>query len=402
MEIQSSDKKTGKASAGVYLDYNATTPLDPDIFKLMEPYFKELFGNPASGSHQWGWVAENAVQKARMQVANFVGCKSSEIAFTSGATEANNWVIFGLISKLREQNPNEPIHMITSNVEHSSIMKSMAAAEKLYNVEVDFLPVNSLGHVEVEQVQKALKPHTKLISLIWVNNEIGSINPIPEIAKLAKANNVLIHSDGTQSVGKIPVHATEMGLDFISFSAHKLYGPKGVGALYIRGAHPKVEINPLVWGGGQERGLRSGTLNVPAIVGMGAACEFSQKNLAHETAHLLELRNHMWAQLQNAFGDIVSLNGHPTERSPMNLNITFRSCPSEILLPRLQKLGVSTGSACASNAAYVSHVLKAIGLTHEQAGCTLRMSFGRWTTKEELNHAVELLKQALPAKPGHA
>lgn len=395
MELQSSVEKSSKAFAGVYLDYNATTPLDPEIYKLMEPYFKELFGNPASGSHQWGWVAENAVQKARMQVASFIGCKSSEVTFTSGATEANNWVIFGLISKIREQNPNEPIHMITSNVEHSSIMKAMAAANKLYNVDVDFLPVNSLGQIEVEQVRQALKPHTKLISLIWVNNEIGSINPIPEIAKLAKDNGVLIHSDGTQSVGKIPVHATDMGLDFISFSAHKLYGPKGAGALYIRGANPKVEINPLVWGGGQERGLRSGTLNVPAIVGMGAACEMSQKNLAQETAHLLDLRHHMWTELQSAFGDKVSLNGHPTDRSPMNLNITFRSCPTEELLPRLQKLGVSTGSACASNAAYVSHVLRAIGLSPEQANSTLRMSFGRWTTKSELDHAVGLLKQAV-------
>ena len=404
MDLQTSLDKSGVTSAGspapvvsatgVYLDYNATTPLDPEIYKLMEPYFKEFFGNPASASHKWGWTAENAVQKSRMQVAGFIGAKSSEVAFTSGATEANNWVIFGLISKLREANPNEPIHMITSNVEHSSIMKAMAAAQKIYNVDVDFLPVNSYGQVELEQIAHAIKPHTKLISLIWVNNEVGSINPIPEIAKLAKEKQILLHTDGTQAVGKIPVHATDMGIDFLSFSAHKLYGPKGVGALYIRGAHPKVEINPLVWGGGQERGLRSGTLNVPAIVGMGAACDICQKTMATETAHLANMRDYLWSELKAVFADAISLNGHPTDRSPMSLNITLRSYPTEMLMPRLQKLGVSTGSACASSAGHGSHVLRAIGLTNEQAGCSLRLSVGRWTTQNELDQAVSLLKYA--------
>lgn len=404
MDLQTSFDKNGSAPAegstsvasatGVYLDYNATTPLDPEIYKLMEPYFKEFFGNPASASHKWGWTAENAVQKARMQVANFIGSKSTEVFFTSGATEANNWVIFGLISKLREANPNEPIHMITSNVEHSSIMKAMAAANKLYNVEVDFLPVNSHGQIVAEQVARALKPHTKLISLIWVNNEIGTINPISEIAKVAKENNVLLHTDGTQAVGKIPVHATDMGIDFLSFSAHKLYGPKGAGVLYIRGANPKVEINPLIWGGGQERGLRSGTLNVPAVVGMGAACDICQKNIATEAAHLASLRDYLWSELKNVFADKISFNGHPTERSPMSLNITLHSYPTEMMLPRLQKLGISTGSACASSAAHTSHVLRAIGLTNEQAACSMRLSIGRWTTQAELDLAVSLLKQA--------
>jgi cysteine desulfurase len=329
-----------------------------------------------------------------MQVASFIGAKSTEITFTSGATEANNWVIFGLISKLREANPNEPIHMITSCVEHSSIMKAMAAAQKMYNVEVDFLPVNSYGQVEIDQVTRAIKPHTKLMSFIWVNNEVGSINPILEIAKLAKEKQILLHTDGTQAVGKIPVHATDMGIDFLSFSAHKLYGPKGAGALFIRGAHPKVEINPLIWGGGQERGLRSGTLNVPAIVGMGAACEICQKNMTAEAAHLTQLRDYLWSELKAAFADKVTLNGHPTERSPMNLNITLHSHPTELLMPRLQKLGISTGSACASSAAHVSHVLRAIGLTNEQAGCSMRLSIGRWTTQNELNQAVSLLKAA--------
>ncbi|MFS4457789.1 cysteine desulfurase family protein [Bdellovibrio sp. HCB2-146] len=393
MDLQLSAEKSIKAAAAVYLDYNATTPLDPEVYRLMEPYFKEYFGNPSSASHQWGWNAENAVQKARMQVAGFIGSKASEITFTSGATEANNWAIFGLITKLRETNPQEPLHFITSNVEHSSIMKAMMAAQKM-GVEVDFLPVNSLGQIEVEHVARAIKPHTRLMSFIWVNNEIGSINPIPELAKLAKEKNIYFHTDATQAVGKIPVHATNMGIDLMSFSGHKIYGPKGVGALYIRSANPKVEINPLIYGGGQEKGLRSGTLNVPAIVGLGACCEYGVKHLETENARLTEMREAFWNRLQFTFSDI-RLNGHPSERSPINLNVTLPGCRSEELIPRLKKVGISTGSACSSGSMSMSHVLKGIGLTPEQAACTLRISIGRWTTEEELHQALEALKTAV-------
>lgn len=380
---------------GIYLDYNATTPVDPQVFQAMEPYFKEHFGNPASAGHHWGWVAENAVTKARAQVASLIGAKPLEITFTAGATESNNWVIFGLINKLREENPSEPIHFITSKVEHSSVMRAMEAARKM-GVEVDFLPVNSYGQVEIETIRKAIKPHTKLMSFIWVNNEIGTINPIPEIARLAKEHKIYLHTDATQAVGKIPVDATAMGVDLMSFSAHKIYGPKGIGALYIRSKDPKVQINPFIYGGGQERGLRSGTLNVPAIVGLGVAAEICQNHLAEEAARLLELRHLIWQKIQAAIPG-VRLNGHPTERAPNNLNITLPGHKTEQLLPRLQKLGVSTGSACGTGTMVISHVLTGIGLSTDEVQCSLRLSLGRWTTREELLQAVEILKNALPA-----
>ncbi|WII73362.1 cysteine desulfurase family protein [Bdellovibrio sp. 22V] len=378
----------------IYLDYNATTPVDPRVFQAMEPYFKEHFGNPASAGHHWGWIADNAATKARSQVASLIGAKSLEITFTAGATESNNWAIFGLISKLREENPQTPIHFITSCVEHSSIMKAMAAAEKM-GVEVDFLPVNSYGQVEIETVRKAIKPHTKLMSFIWVNNEIGTINPIPELARLAKEHQIYFHTDATQAVGKIPVNVTEMGIDLMSFSGHKIYGPKGIGALYIRSKDPKVQINPLIYGGGQERGLRSGTLNVPAIVGLGVAAEICAQNLNEEKARMTELRDFFWSKLQAAVPGI-RLNGHPTERAPNNLNVTLPGHKTEALIARLQKIGVSTGSACGTGAMVISHVLKGIGLSTEEIQCSLRLSLGRWTTQEELERAAEILKNALP------
>ncbi|MDG0817841.1 cysteine desulfurase family protein [Bdellovibrio svalbardensis] len=388
------ESPTSKDS-GIYLDYNATTPVDPEVYARMEPYFKEYFGNPASAGHHWGWAADNAVQKARGQVASLIGAKANELIFTSGATEANNWVIFGLISKLRNENPYEPIHMITSCVEHSSTMKAMEAAQKL-NVEVDFLPVNLYGQVDPEAVRKAIKPHTKLMSFIWVNNEIGTINPISEIAKIAKENQIYLHTDATQAVGKIPMNVTELGIDLMSFSGHKIYGPKGVGALFIRSKDPKVQINPLIYGGGQERGLRSGTLNVPAIVGLGFAAEICQRHLYTEAARLLSLRQLLWQKLQVAIPGI-RMNGHPTERSPNNLSVTL-PVKTDSLLSHLQKLGVSTGSACSSGAMTVSHVLRGIGLNSDQAQSTLRLSLGRWTTENEILRAADILQNAIPKK----
>ncbi len=397
MDLQPpSDIKKQPFQTGVYLDYNATTPLDPAVFAQMEPYFKEFFGNPASAGHHWGWTAEHGVQKARMQVASLIGAKSSEITFTGGATEANNWVIFGLLSKLREEDPQAPIHFITSTVEHSSIMKAMKVAESM-GVEVDFLPVNKFGQVEIETLKKALKPHTKLMSFIWVNNEIGSINPIPEIARLAKEHQIYLHTDATQAIGKIPVQATEMGIDLMSFSGHKIYGPKGVGALYIRSSQPKVQINPLIYGGGHEKGLRSGTLNVPAIVGLGAASDICQKNLETESAHLTKLRQYLWSKLQAVVPDL-RLNGHPTERSPINLNITFPGHRTDSLIPHLQKVGLSTGSACSSGTVNISHVLRGIGISEADCACSLRLSLGRWTTEAELDFVVERFKAALGKK----
>jgi cysteine desulfurase len=397
MEITTEKLNTAAQTAsdkGLYLDYNATTPVDPQVYAAMEPYFKEFFGNPASVSHHWGWAAENGVQKARMQVASLIGAKSSEITFTSSATESNNWVIFGLLTKLREENPNQPIHFITSSVEHSSIVKAMLAVEK-QGVEVDFLPVNQYGQIEIETLKQALKPHTKLISLIWVNNEIGSINPITEVAKLTKEKQIYLHTDATQAIGKLPVNVTEMGIDLMSFSAHKMYGPKGSAALYIRGKDPKVQINPLIYGGGQEKGLRSGTLNVPAIVGLGVASELCKNGLESEIERMTSLRNLLWSKLQAAIPGL-RLNGHPTDRSPINLNITLPGIKIESLAAKIQKLGISTGSACSSGSMSISHVLKGIGMSPEDAQCTFRISLGRWTTEEEIQRAVDILSSAIP------
>ncbi|WP_413584833.1 cysteine desulfurase family protein [Bdellovibrio sp. HCB274] len=397
MEISAQSHTVAQAVSdkGLYLDYNATTPVDPQVYATMEPYFKEYFGNPASVAHHWGWTAENGVQKARMQVASLIGAKSSEITFTASATESNNWVIFGLISKLREENPTQPIHMITSCLEHSSVIKAMQAAEK-QGVEIDLLPVNKFGLVEIETLRAAIKPHTKLISLIWVNNEVGSINPIVEAAKVAKENQILFHTDATQAIGKIPVNVTEMGIDLMSFSAHKFYGPKGSAALFIRGKDPKVQLNPFIYGGGQEKGLRSGTLNVPAIVGLGTAAEICKNNLTAESERMTALRNLFWQKLQSKIPGI-RLNGHPTNRSPINLNVTLPGIRIESLANKIQKLGVSTGSACSSGSVSISHVLKGIGLSADEAACTLRLSLGRWTTEDDIQRAAEILHGAIPS-----
>lgn len=381
------------STAPIYFDYNATTPVDPEVFAAMEPYFKQHFGNPASAGHTWGWAAEAAVVKAREQVAKLIGAKPSEVIFTSGATESNNWALFGLLSKLRETNPQEPVHFITSNIEHSSLMKGMAALSR-WNVDVTFLPVDHNGQVHVEQVQKALRPHTRLMSFIWVNNEIGTINPMGELAALAKENKIYLHTDATQAAGKIPMNVTEMGIDLMSFSAHKIYGPKGVGALYIRGKDPKVQLDPFIYGGGQERGLRSGTVNVPGVVGFGKAAELCLAQQVHESARLLELSQGLWKQLQAAIPG-VKLNGHPTQRATNNLNITLPGAKTERLLGQLQKLGVSTGSACGTGAMVISHVLSGIGLSSEEVQCSLRLSLGRWTTPEEVSRAVEILRQGI-------
>jgi cysteine desulfurase len=377
----------------IYLDYNSTTPVDPQVFSALEPYFKTHFGNPSSFAHQWGWAAKKGVDKAREQVASLIGAKALEIAFTSGATESNNWVIFGLVEKLRTENPGEPIHILASHIEHSSVMNSLKEVQRR-GVEVDFVKTNKYGQLELETVAKALKPHTKLMSFIWVNNEVGTINPLKELAQLAKEKKIYIHSDATQALGKIPVNIQAVPVDFLSASAHKFYGPKGAGILYLRSAHPKVTLPPFIFGGGQEFGHRSGTHNVPAIVGLGAAAELCQKLLPEEMARTTELRNHLWAGIQKNIPG-ARLNGHPTERSPINLNVTFSGKNMEQLLPKLGRLGFSQGSACHTGSLEVSPVLKALGLSTEEAQGTLRMSLGRWTTMEDLDIALDILTRAM-------
>lgn len=385
--------QTRKQAQPIYLDYNATTPVDPLVFAAMEPYFKMHFGNAASAGHPWGWSAAKAVQTAREQVARLIHGKASEITFTSGATESNNTAIFGLVTKLREDFPNQEIHFITSNVEHSSVMAAMKAV-KNWGVEVDFLPVNEFGQVTPEQIKKALRPTTRLISLIWVNNEIGTINPIPEIAQLARANKTYLHTDATQAVGKIDIDVVTDGIDMMSFSAHKIYGPKGVGALYLRGKDPKVSINPLIYGGGQEAGLRSGTVNVPGVVGFGMAAQLCQELQGTESKKLRKLTEFFWQELQAAIPGI-KLNGHPTQRAPNNLNVTLPFHKTEQIMGKVHRLGFSTGSACGTGAMTVSHVLLGLGLTPDAVQRSFRVSLGRWTDEEQVLGAIEILKDAL-------
>ncbi|MBC7370291.1 MAG: cysteine desulfurase [Bdellovibrionaceae bacterium] len=382
-----------KIPRSIYLDYNSTTPVDPQVFAAMEPYFKTHFGNPSSFSHQWGWAAKKAVDTARAQVASFIHAKPLEIHFTAGSTEGNNWVIFGLIEKLRAENPNEPIHFITSSVEHSSVTNAMKEAQRR-GVEVDFIKPNSYGQVSLSAVKAALKPHTRLMSFIWVNNEIGSINPLTELSLLAKENQIYLHTDATQAIGKVPVNVEDSPVDFLTASAHKFYGPKGVGFLYVRSSKPKIILPPYLFGGGQEHGMRSGTSNVPGIVGLGEACAICEKSLAEEWARTTELRHSLWKMILDNFPEAI-LNGHPTERSPINLNISFPGKHIEALLPKLGRLGFSQGSACHTGTLQISPVLEQIGVGADLAQGTMRLSLGRWTTQEDLEIAVDILASAL-------
>ncbi len=377
----------------IYLDYNATTPLDPEVFLAMEPYFRLHFGNPASVTHPWGWAAQKGVHKARTQVASLISASPLEITFTSGATESNNWVVFGLLEKIRREDPKSPIHFVTSALEHSSITNVMKEAQ-CRGVEVDFVPTNKYGQVEIEAVRKVLKPHTQLMSFIWVQNEIGSINPIHELATLAHEKKIYLHTDATQAVGKIPVNLAATPVDFLSASGHKFYGPKGAGILYIRRKNPKISLPPYLFGGGQEHGHRSGTLNVPAIVGLGAAAELCQNKMPEEMPQTRFLRDTLWAGLQKNIPG-VKLNGHPSDRSPGNLSLTFPGKNIEQLLPKLGRLGFSQGSACHTGSTDASPVLRNLGLTDSEAQGTLRLSFGRGTTKEDLDIALQVLSAAL-------
>lgn len=372
----------------VYLDYNATTPVDPAVFEAMKPWLQGQFGNPASASHQWGWAAQAAVQKAREHIAKLLSCKPSELYFTAGATEANNWCIYSLaISSLIKN--KEKIHFISTNIEHASIAKALDEVER-WGAEVTRLPVDSKGFITIEELEQSIKPHTRLVSIIWVQNEIGTIQNLNEISKFTSKHKILLHSDATQAVGKITIDLNAVHIDLLSCSAHKFYGPKGAGALYIRSKNPHVQLEALLVGGGQEKGLRSGTLNVPAIVGMGKAAEICSDVFTEENLRILNLRNYFLNLLESKIPDLI-LNGAPDARSPNNLNISFPSLNVNKLTPYLPRLGISQGSACSSEQISSSPILAAIGCHEELAKKTLRFSLGRWTTKDDLDTAAEIL-----------
>lgn len=367
----------------IFLDYHSTTPVDPMVVETMVPYFTTVFGNAASRNHEYGWTAEAAVEKARAQVASLIGASDKEIIFTSGATESNNLAIQGVAEMYKEKGR----HIITSPIEHKAVLDTCQYLESK-GYEITILPVDKTGMVTVDAVRAALRPDTILVSVMFANNEIGTINPIPGIAKLCKEHGVIFHTDAVQACGKIPVDVEKMGIDLLSLTAHKMYGPKGVAALYVRRKGPRVRLAPLVHGGGHERGMRSGTLNVPGIVGFGKAAELAKARLESDHTKLKGLRDRLWNKIQTGL-DEVHLNGHPTERLPHNLNVSFAYVEGESLMMGMKELAVSSGSACTSASLEPSYVLKSIGVGEELAHSSIRFSVGRTTTEAEIDYAAE-------------
>lgn len=378
----------------VYLDYNATTPTDSRVLEAMIPYFSEAFGNPASTLHFKGWESKKAIDTARERAAALIGCQPAEITFTSGATESNNWVLKGLVDQLLEEHPNEKIHVITSNIEHASVREPLLYLQKKGLIEVDFLPVDREGFIELAALEKARKPSTKLISLIWVHNEIGTIQNVKEIAEWALQHEIYFHTDATQAVGKMPVNLAEIPISFLSFSGHKIYGPKGVGAAFIRQHHPKILIKPLLHGGGQEKLGRSGTANVPGIVGLGKACEIAAQEMTTDWNRVAELSFGFWKRLSSEFPELI-LNGPIKQRSVYNLNITFPNVQAYNFLPKIQNLCVSGGSACSSGNLQANPILLALGHSADDMSVTLRLSLGRMTTLEDMEITLATLCNSL-------
>lgn len=365
----------------IYLDYNATTPVVDEVLNEMLPYFKEHFGNPSSQGHSFGWKADLGVQKSKKQVAEVLGCTLKEIYFTSGATESNNWALLGLVSQLKKNSPSQPIHLLTSPVEHKSIL-GLLEPLKHQGVEIDLVPVNAHGIVEIETLKKFIRPETKIMSFMWVNNELGVINPILEIGQIAHEQKIYFHTDATQAVGKIKIDLKNTPIDLLTFSGHKIYGPKGVGALYVRGSSPHIEIEPLIWGGGQQGGQRAGTLNVTGIVGLGAACAWMEQNRESEQKRMAEF-NYQLRQSLAHFPQIQINN--PSEVSvPQTLSLTFKTISQDKLALRLSHLAMSATSACGSGSFETSHVLKSIGLSGDLARQTLRLSMGHFLQNEDL------------------
>lgn len=370
----------------IYLDYAATTPIDPAVIQSMQPYFEEIYGNSVS-THTHGWEAENGVQKAREQVANLLGCPPNSITFTSGATESNNWVFEALYKRFKSQGP---MHILVGGAEHASVTQSAQRLAMDYGVELEWLPVNNKGQVTPDILLSKLKPHTKLVSVMWVQNELGSINPIEKLSKIAKAHGALFHTDATQALGKVPIHlASQIEVDYLSASSHKIYGPKGVGLLYQTIQEP--ELHPLLVGGGHEGGRRSGTLPTPLVVGFGKACELLSQRSSQDLEHLKSLRNYVLNQLGN-LGVQLQINTPLEESVPSHLNLTFLNSK---LPPMILTLAVSRASACQSQKSEMSPTLKAIGLNSEQAQNTLRLSLGRMTDIKELEIVTQEIQKLL-------
>jgi cysteine desulfurase len=373
----------------IYLDNNATTRVDERVLESMLPFFTKYFGNAASHSHTFGWQAEEVVDIAREQVAQLVNAEPNEIVFTSGATEADNLALKGVF----EMYATKGNHIITVKTEHKAVLDSCKHLEKL-GAEVTYLDVNGEGLIDVEKLKNSIKPNTILISVMYANNEIGVIQPIKEISAVAKNNEILFFTDATQAVGKIPVNVIKDGIDLMAFSAHKMYGPKGIGALYVRRKDPRVRIAAQIDGGGHERGMRSGTLNVPAIVGFGKACELGKVEMQKDAEKTAGLRDKLENELLQIAG--TGVNGSRTHRLPNTINMSFENIDSTDLMMKFSKnIALSSGSACTSATQSPSFVLKALGLSDEMAFSSLRFGLGRFTTEEEIDYTIQQFQRLL-------
>ena len=363
----------------IYLDHNATTPVDPRVLEAMLPYFTEVYGNAASIDHEAGHVANQAVERAREQCARAINARPEEIIFTSGATESDNIALFGVAERYADKGD----HIITCVTEHKAVLDCCQRLEQ-QGKRVTYLPVDQYGMVDPDAVRKAITPQTILISVMFANNEIGTIAPVKEIGAIAHEHGVLFHTDAAQAVGHVPVDVEAMQIDLLSFSAHKVYGPKGIGGLYVRRRGPRVKVAPVIYGGGHERGVRSGTLNVPGIVGMGKAMELGAKEMKAEASRYREWTQQIYDQLCAELGaENVALNGHPTERLPHNLNVSLKGIESKSLVVQLKDIAISTGSACTSATVEPSHVILALGFGEERAHSAIRIGVGRGNNAAE-------------------
>lgn len=371
------------------MDYHATTPCDPRVFETMRPYFTEVFGNAASRNHEFGWRAEEGVENARKQVADLIGASSKEIIFTSGATESDNLAIKGVAEMYYERGD----HLITVVTEHKAILDTCKKLEKR-GFKITYLPVGSDGLISPDDVRNAITDKTIIVSVMHVNNEIGVIQPIGEIGKICKEKGVIFHTDAVQSVGKIPFDVNELNVDLVSLSGHKIYGPKGVGALYVRRRNPRVQLTPMIDGGGHERGMRSGTLNVTGIVGLGKAAELARLEMAEESERIMGLRERLRRGIMDETPDVY-INGHETKRVPGNLNISFAYVEGESLLMGISDIAVSSGSACTSASLEPSYVLKALGVGEELAHSSIRFGVGRFNTEEEVDYTIGRVNEAV-------
>ena len=371
----------------IYMDCHATTPVDPRVLDAILPFFSERFGNAASRTHRFGWEADAAVELSREEVGGVIGASPKEIVFTSGATEANNLAIKGVCEFYRDRGD----HIVTQVTEHRAVLDACKSLEGR-GYRVTYLPVDRYGRVEAEQVRETISDKTILVTIMVANNEVGTLQQMEAIGKVCKEKGVLFHSDAAQAVGKVDVHVDRMGVDLLSLSGHKIYGPKGVGALYLRSRRPRARISAQIDGGGHERGIRSGTLNVPGIVGLGKACEICKGEMASEGKRIKTLRDRLKAGIVGKLPDVF-LNGHPEDRLPGNLNLSFDDVEGELLLLGLKEIALSSGSACTSATTQPSYVLRAMGVGRDLAHNSLRFGLGRFNTQEEVDYAAERVIQ---------